>query len=113
MALAGLATITAFGCKDTEKVLSAEGGSCETILDCQAGLSCVATDATSRVCRLASVQAPPVEEDATADANTTTPDATVEDTGVLDSEAPDASDGASDGSSGDANDAGDAADGRG
>ena len=71
LALAAMATASAVGCEEKAKVLSTEGGPCESILDCQAGLSCVATGVSSRVCRVTSVDAPidaTVRPDATLDA---------------------------------------------
>jgi hypothetical protein len=60
-AIALAAMATAAGCEEKEKVLAAEGGACETTLECQPGLSCVATGVDSRVCRTASVEAPPLD----------------------------------------------------
>ena len=42
-----LAGATAVGCDEAEKVLGGEGAACESILDCQAELSCVATSAST------------------------------------------------------------------
>jgi hypothetical protein len=98
------------GCEDKEKVLAAEGGACESILDCQAGLSCVATGVDSRVCRAVSVEAPPA--DATIAIDATPIDAAPDATPELDSGADvnevdaDAATDASDAAPRDASDAG-------
>ena len=75
IALAAMATVSAVGCEEKEKVLAAEGGACESLLDCQPGLSCVATGVDSRVCRVVSVEAPPADATVVPDA---APDAKVE-----------------------------------
>ncbi|MFO0637922.1 MAG: hypothetical protein U0183_01825 [Polyangiaceae bacterium] len=105
-----LAGATAVGCDEAEKVLGGEGAACESILDCQAELSCVATSASTRTCKRVASPSPPLPaEDAAADAeNDGDTDAEV------DASPPDAepADAAETGTP-DASDAGDAADGRG
>lgn len=74
------AAATVLGCEDDEKVLVGEGSPCASIVDCQAGLSCVATSGTDRVCKMASTPVPVTPE----------VDATTEDAGQDAIAAPDA-----------------------
>jgi hypothetical protein len=85
IALAAMATVSAAGCEEKEKVLAAEGGACDTTLECQPGLSCVATGVDSRVCRTASVEAPPLDATIPLDA---APDATLDPDSDVDDGAP-------------------------
>ena len=102
---AGLATsvfLLTNACEDTEKTISAEGGSCGTVADCEPGLACVASG-SGRVCRKPVIGEPvPFTEDATTDATN--------DTSTTDAET-DATDAETD--AGDASDSSDAADGGG
>lgn len=115
---AGLATsvfLLTNACEDTKQTLSAEGGSCGTVADCEPGLACVASG-SERVCRKPVVGEPvPFTEDATTDAtnDTSTTDAETDATDA-ETDATDASD-AADASTdaGDASDSSDAADGGG
>jgi hypothetical protein len=113
---AGLATsvfLLASACEDTERTISAEGGSCGTVADCEPGLACVASG-SGRVCRKPVVGEPVpfVDTDATIDAasDTSAADATTDatDDADLDS-ATDAGDSGTDAA--DASDSSDAADG--
>ncbi len=116
---AGLATsvfLLTNACEDTKQSISAEGGSCGTVADCEPGLACVAFG-SGRVCRKPVVGEPVpfVETDATTDAETDTSttdadtDATDADTDATD--ASDANDASTDAA--DASDSSDAADGGG
>jgi hypothetical protein len=117
---AGLATsvfLLTNACEDTKQTISAEGGSCGTVADCEPGLACVASG-SGRVCQKPVVGAPVpfVDTDATTDAtsDTSTLDAETDATDAdLDgaTDASDAGDGSTDAS--DASDSSDAADGGG
>jgi hypothetical protein len=105
-----LAGAAAVGCDEEEKVLGGEGAACESILDCQAELSCVATGA-ARTCKRVASPAPPLPpEDATTDAAETDGGTDAE----VDASSPDADPAdAADATTPDSGDAADAADGRG
>lgn len=105
-----LAGAAAVGCDEEEKVLGGEGAACESILDCQAELSCVATSSNARTCKRVASPAPPLPaEDAGTDA-----EADGGNDAEVDASTPDADPAdAADASTPDASDAGDAADGRG
>lgn len=106
-----LAGATAVGCDEEEKVLGGEGAACESILDCQAELSCVATSPSARTCKRVATPSPPLPpEDAAADAAETDGGTDAEVDGALPDAEP--ADAAETGTP-DASDAGDAADGRG
>lgn len=91
--LCAASVATVLGCEDDEKVLVGEGGACASIVDCQPGLSCVATSGDARVCKTAATSvpvgpeedgAPPAEAGADtsaadAEADATTDDATTDD----------------------------------
>lgn len=83
--LASVTVASLFGCEDDEKVLVGEGGTCASIVDCQAGLSCVASG-DGRVCKTTTtpVPIPPADPDAE------TPDGGDPDAETPDGEAPDA-----------------------
>lgn len=106
-----LAGATAVGCDEEEKVLGGEGAACESILDCQAELSCVATSASTRTCKRVASPLPPLPAD---DAGTDAAEADAAPDGEVDGALPDAEPAdAADTGTPDASDAGDAADGRG
>lgn len=117
---AGLATsvfLLANACEDTEHTISAEGGSCGTVADCEPGLACVASG-SGRVCRkpVMGEPVPFVDTDATTDAesDTSATDATTDATDADLDSATDATDsGDSSTDAADASDSSDAADGGG
>ncbi len=112
-ALFATATLASMiGCEDEEKVLVGEGGVCASILDCQPGLSCVASG-SERVCKAASTNVPvsPNEDAGTDAADDAATETDAETDAEIDAEPEDAGDSApprdaSDAAIGDASDAG-------
>ena len=87
-AIGVVAIIAAAGCEDDAKLLVGAGGACASIVNCEPGLSCVATGREGRSCRSASTPLPgPAPEDGAA------PDAAAPDATTEDANAPDTSDG--------------------